>query len=226
MGSAPQNATSHDDRSSDATSSGVARRAHNSNAKLGPPLMVPRKRLTAWSHRSGFCRNAMGDISATGKPAYSGWRMPPMRPMSWYGGSQMTPTLSRRTWNAPEMSPRLCSRFACVSITPLGVPVLPDVYWRNASDSAPTSCGVRQSRSPPSASASVAIQCSARKSGACSKTKSDSSRMPDVVRTTDACASWMMARSRGRVRSSRIGSGGYAGTATAPAYRHPKKPAT
>ncbi|CAM4451439.1 hypothetical protein COEX109129_27455 [Corallococcus exiguus] len=49
--------------------------------------------------------------------------------------------------------------------------------------------------------------------------------MPDVVSTTDARASWMMARRRGRVRSSRIGSGGYAGTATAPAYKQPKKPA-
>ncbi|CAM4451498.1 hypothetical protein COEX109129_27460 [Corallococcus exiguus] len=103
-------------------------RTHKSNAKFGPPLMVPPKRDTASSHAMGRLRKAIGDINVTGKPPYKGSRMPPMRPMSWYGGSQMTPTLSARAPNAPWMSDRLCSRLPCVSITPFGVPVLPDVY--------------------------------------------------------------------------------------------------
>ncbi|GMU11507.1 hypothetical protein ASNO1_77610 [Corallococcus caeni] len=145
--------------------------------------------------------------------------------MSWYGGSQMTPTLSARAWNAPWISDRLCSRFPCVSITPLGVPVLPDVYWRKASVSAVTA-GARHAEASSGDRASVASHFTSRSSGACSNRNSAIDSTNDVVNTTVARASWMMARSRGSVRSSREGSGGYAGTATAPADRHPKNPAT
>ena len=80
---------------------------HKSNAKFGPPLMVPPNFDTASSHAMGRLRNVIGDISATGKPPYNGSRMPPMSPMSWYGGSQMTPWLSLRAPNAPWMRDRL-----------------------------------------------------------------------------------------------------------------------
>ena len=49
--------------------------------------------MIACSQRSGRCRKATGDISTTGKPTNSGWRIPPISPMSWYGGSQITPRL-------------------------------------------------------------------------------------------------------------------------------------
>ncbi len=224
MGSAPQKASSQRRKSSPSRSAGGTLRTHRSNAKQGPPLMVPPKRDSDSSQKRGRRRNASGDMSATGKPANSGWSTPPMSPMSWYGGSQMTPTLSSRTSKAWEMSPRLCSRLPCVSRTPFGSPVEPDVYWRNASVSSAAS-GRRQPDSTPSGSASVATQRSAASSGACSKSASLMSWMKAVVSTTLARESRMMARSRGSVRSSRAGSGGYAGTATSPAYRQPKKPA-
>ncbi|CAM3253095.1 hypothetical protein COSO111634_08375 [Corallococcus soli] len=151
--------------------------------------------------------------------------MPPMSPMSWYGGSQMMATLSVRASNACWMSPRLWTRLPCVSITPLGVPVEPDVYWRNASES-DFSAGAFHPAAASFGTVSVATHFSPRSSGACSNRYSTIDSTNDVVNTTVARASWMMARSRGSVRSSRMGSGGYAGTAAAPAARHPKNPAT
>ena len=35
-----------------------------------------------------------GDISVLSHPVFAGARMPPIRPMSWYGGSQNTNRLS------------------------------------------------------------------------------------------------------------------------------------
>ena len=52
--------------------------------------------------------------------------------MSWYGGSQITPALSGVWPKHSAMVAELCSRFACVSITPRGVRVEPEVYWRTA----------------------------------------------------------------------------------------------
>ncbi|CAM3290549.1 hypothetical protein COSO111634_10385 [Corallococcus soli] len=94
-----------------------------------------------------------------------------------------------------------------MSITPLGVPVEPDVYCRKASES-----GRREGRCQECAasagSSSVATQRRAFSSGADSKRYSAMERMKEVVSTTVAWLSWMMARSRGRVRSRRAGSGG------------------
>ena len=75
---------------------------------------------------------------------------------TWYSGSAvMTVSLpSART--APAQA-RVCSRFAtmlpCVSIAPLGRPVVPPVYCRNARSSAP-SRGAGASSARPRASAS------------------------------------------------------------------------
>ena len=44
----------------------------------------------------GRDRKASGDISTTGKPRYMVAKQPPMRPMSWYSGSQLTNTSSLR----------------------------------------------------------------------------------------------------------------------------------
>ncbi|CAM3969020.1 hypothetical protein COSO111634_30205 [Corallococcus soli] len=83
MGSAPQNATSQRLRSRPCRSAGGMRRTHSSNAKLGPPLMVPPKRVSASSQARGRLRNDSGDISAVWKPWASGTSTPPMSPMSW-----------------------------------------------------------------------------------------------------------------------------------------------
>ncbi|CAM3253134.1 hypothetical protein COSO111634_08380 [Corallococcus soli] len=64
MGSAPVKATSQRLRSTACRSSGVLLRTHRSKAKLGPPLMVPPKRLTASIHAMGRLRKLRGDISA------------------------------------------------------------------------------------------------------------------------------------------------------------------
>ncbi|CAM3968975.1 hypothetical protein COSO111634_30200 [Corallococcus soli] len=122
------------------------------------------------------------------------------------------------------MASRLCSRLPWLSITPRGVPVLPDVYCRKASVSAVTS-GRFHAASAPASSASVATHFSARSSGASVKRNSAIDRMTELVSTTVAPESAMSARRRGRVRSSRDGSGGYAGTATNPEHTQPKKPA-
>ena len=54
--------------------------------------------------------------------------MPPMSPMSWKGGSQKTPLSPARCSEMRWMTEELCSRFACVSMTPRGSPVEPEVY--------------------------------------------------------------------------------------------------
>ena len=89
----------------------------------------------------------------------------------------------------------------------MGEPVEPEVYWRKASESAVTR-GFFHAASPPASSVSVATQRSDFKSGALSKSTSTMEAMKEVVSTTVARESSMMARSRGSVRSSRAGSGG------------------
>ena len=53
--------------------------------------------------------------------------------MSWYGGSQMTLRDSRDTSKRLSICRQLASSAACVSITPLGTPLVPLVYCRQQS---------------------------------------------------------------------------------------------
>src|SRR5271156_4525238 len=53
--------------------------------------------------------------------------------MSWNSGSQKTPRPSGPEPNADWIRAELSSRLPCVIITPLGVAVEPEVYWRKAS---------------------------------------------------------------------------------------------
>ena len=48
--------------------------------------------------------------------------------MSWYSGSHVTPTSSALIERASPNARMFASTFACVSATPFGIPVLPDVY--------------------------------------------------------------------------------------------------
>ena len=159
-----------------------------------------------------------------GKPAYTGCSTQPMSPMSWYIGSQLTPTESSVAPKARWMMAELWSRLPWVSSTPLGTAVEPEVYWMKASVPGVTSGG-RHACSQPGSSASVATQRSEASSGAWLVSPSTRSRMELVVSTRVAWASSAMARSRGSVRCRRVGSGGYTGTATTPAYNAPKKAA-
>jgi hypothetical protein len=104
-------------------------------------------------------------------------------------------------WIATE----LCRRLPCVMTTPLGSPVEPEVYCRKATVSRSVGSGSQRS---PSLNRSVAIQRSAASSGACSATRPTSAAISVVVSTMVACASAMIACSRGSVRSRRVGSGG------------------
>src|SRR6266540_3640121 len=58
--------------------------------------------------------------------------MAPISPMSWYGGSHETPTVSWEQPNVRYAVSRLWSKFPWLTITPFGSEVDPDVYWRKA----------------------------------------------------------------------------------------------
>src|SRR5688572_7832966 len=101
-------------------------------------------------------------------------------------------------------------------MTPLGVPVDPDVYWRSAMAS-PLGGATRDAAMPPASSVSVAIQRAPAGSGAPGTKTGLADSIELSVNTKEIFASAAMARRRGRVRASLAGSGGWAGTATAPA---------
>ena len=65
--------------------------------------------------------------------------MQPMSPMSWYSGSQLTPWSSSPT-SRPSciIAQELAMRFWCVTTTPLGSEVLPEVNCRKATSSSLT----------------------------------------------------------------------------------------
>src|SRR5262245_18683192 len=88
-GSAPENATTQLLRSSDGSSSGLTFLTQMSKAKFGAPLVVIRYFEIVRSQRTGFFKNARGDIKTQGIPMYMGWMTFPISPMSWYSGSQL-----------------------------------------------------------------------------------------------------------------------------------------
>ena len=55
-----------------------------------------------------------------------------IEPMSWYWGSQLTQTVASFDESALVMTRRLWARLERPTMTPLGVDVLPEVYWRKA----------------------------------------------------------------------------------------------
>ncbi len=123
------------------------------------------------------------------------------------------------------MPAELCRRFAWLTTTPFGADVEPEVYWRKATES-PSTAGARHSAERWPGRSSVESHRSAESSGATSKSTPAIDPISAVVSTTVACASATMAWRRGTVRARRMGSGGYAGTAIAPASKQPKKAST
>src|SRR5690349_12973780 len=82
--------------------------------------------------------------------------MPPMSPMSWYGGSQLTPTVSTVSPNADSAARAFDSRLACETTTPLGALVDPEVYCRKAVSCASHAGCVQSSSRPSGARSAVA----------------------------------------------------------------------
>src|SRR6516225_2066164 len=145
--------------------------------------------------------------------------MPPIKPMSWYGGSQKTELHSAVHSKALRISSRLCSKLPWLSITPLGIDVEPEVYCKKARLSLEIAGGV-QSASKLSGTFSVFSQQRSRNSGAWVKRCSRLSRTAEEASATLTFASPTMPCKRGM---GRLGLGGNAGMAVTPAYRQPKK---
>ena len=122
-----------------------------------------------------------------------------MSPMSWKLGSQNTPVCERVISKACMIRRELCSRLVCESITPLGVPVEPLVYWRKASVSPSISGRSQRSAQSPSSSLST-FQSSFSRLGAVARNPSKRSSTSRVVRATEALASAAIASMRSTER--------------------------
>lgn len=146
-----------------------------------------------------------------------------MSPMSWKSGSQDMPRVLPVVRNARWIRAELCSRLPCVSTTPRGAEVEPEVYWRNATVSAPTD-GCAHSPASDSGTRSVASSRSTSITAPSGSSGSSRSRTAAVVSATVAPQSATMSTSRSTERGRRLG--GYTGTATARAYRQPTKETT
>ena len=110
----------------------------------------------ASSQRIGRCRNASGAIIVAWPPVKTGWSTAPNRPMSWYGGSQLTPRVSLVLPSAAAIAAELIINWPWLIIAPRGAPVDPDVYCRSASWSV-RSRGRRQSSAAAGSASSRSI---------------------------------------------------------------------
>ncbi len=63
------------------------------------------------------------------------------RPMSWNSGTQDPNRSSRVNPRPATRAASPCVTFSCVTVTPLGADVLPEVYWMTASSSSPAATG-------------------------------------------------------------------------------------
>src|SRR5437660_9663370 len=119
------------------------------------------------------------------------------------------------------MSVKLCRRLPCVSMTPFGIPVDPEVYWRKAIELLSTA-GSRHTSARSLAISSVVISGIPCSSWACANKLSTIDESDEIVSTTDGCTSYMMLRNLARRRLVRV-CGGYVGTEITPAESQPKK---
>ncbi len=119
-----------------------------------------------------------------------------MSPMSWYGGSQITERSSGVNPVSVSMTCELWIRFPWETITPLGFPVEPDVYWRKATVSHPISGSVHRSAAA-SSTLPVATQRMGPSSGISAASLSASAATSGVVRTRVGPQSAMMLCRRG-----------------------------
>ncbi|MCY1531900.1 hypothetical protein D9M68_671400 [compost metagenome] len=135
-----------------------------------------------------------------------------MRPMSWFSGSQVTKVSLVQTERPSSIARMFAIRLACVTMTPLGAEVEPEVYCRKAMSVAAGVCG-RHASAPAASISSTAMSVACAKASA---TPAIASRMAAWVSTQQAPASAAMPSSLPRWRL-RVDSGGNTGTATRPA---------
>src|ERR1700722_12573407 len=150
--------------------------------------------------------------------------IPPIRPISWCGGSQIMPRLSLECPKSRKINSELLIRFRCVRTTPFGAEVEPEVYCSSAIDSAHT-WAESQARECTAGTSSVVITGSRDSSGTDPDGEPTAAPIAAVVSTAEGMASCATAASRGSERSSLSGSGGHVGTAITPAYKQPKNAA-
>src|SRR5689334_20242305 len=132
-------------------------------------------------------------------PTNREWMTGQMSPMSWNMGSQLTdrsPSDVVASYggraSAPPMMRWLCRRFSWLTITPFGLLVEPDVYWRKATDSE-VIAGKRHSTSRSSGIPSVDTQLSFASSGALVNISGAIAATDAVVSTMPAPQSEMIA---------------------------------
>ncbi len=123
--------------------------------------------------------------------------------MSWNSGSQPAITESAELPKARRIISSLWRRLPWLTITPFGMPVEPEVYWRKARASAP-GAAMSQSGSGTSA-ASAASQVARARAGTCSFKVAARARVAAVVSTTRGRQSSATACSRGSGRLTRGG---------------------
>ena len=133
--------------------------------------------------------------------------------MSWKCGNQPAPVSVESIARALAIAASLWSRFACVTTTPFGSLLEPEVYCRNATVS-PRRSGIRQLSGSASGSPSVATQGIRSESPASRSHAVRGSTIADVVSTSPMPASSNITADRCIERSS-VGRG--AGTAITPA---------
>jgi hypothetical protein len=190
-GSAPLKATRTELRSRLAARRGSKRSTQSWKPKLGPPMLVGRNAVVASNHRIGSVRKATGDMNVPSLARNSGCRTIPMSPRSCDIGIQERASDVLSWPKARAIISSLAIRLSCVTITPLGRPVDPDVYWRNASGgTAGTSSGSPEQRS--SGISSIAIHSPGSGTPWRAATSRSASRSETVVNTHRAPQSWLI----------------------------------
>ena len=83
IGSAPQPATRHVDRSMFSSSRSRIRFTQRAKAKFGAYAIVPLCRVKAWNHETGRFKKRSGGKKTIGMRCTTGESTKPMSPMSW-----------------------------------------------------------------------------------------------------------------------------------------------
>src|SRR5260370_38310495 len=126
--------------------------------------------------------------------------------MSWNVGSHETITLVSSWFHARSNMEQLWSRLPCVTSTPLGTDVDPDVYWTTPSVSASMD-GSRHSSARPSDTSSVAIHSSDASSGASPKAFAVNETVEECAMAKAGGIDLAMPGIRGSNRAKRRGGG-------------------
>ena len=163
--------------------------------------------------------NEIGDIRCMWQPPKIAYTTKPIRPMSWYSGSQPHAVARSGSRKLFRIANSLNSSEPCVTITPFGLPVDPLVYCKNAT-SLRAIAGSTYAALRPRSTVSVASSSYRRSDGKISSTSAICRTISVVVSTSPQSQSPRISSNRPIDRCSRVGSGGYVGTATVPLMMH------